>query len=179
MSPVRDGGDSVIMATMMIRSETSGDYEAIASLLIDAFADHPHSHQTEHLIVDALRRSNSLTVSLAAEVDGEVAGHVAFSPVKIEGMDVGWFALGPVAVARSHRRRGIGAALIQEGLKILRSRGAKGCVVVGDPAYYSRFGFRHDAGLKMEGVPPEVFMSLPMDDERPQGHVVHDPAFSI
>jgi putative acetyltransferase len=120
-----------------------------------------------------------LTVSLVAEVDGEVVGHVAFSPARIDGMDRRWFALGPVAVTRDLQRRGIGQRLIEAGLDALRRLGACGCVVVGDPAYYRRFGFEHDPALTMEGVPPEVFMSLPMGGERPGGAVSHHAAFAI
>ncbi len=163
----------------MIRPETPADQEAISQLLIEAFADHPYSHHTEHLIVEGLRRAGALTVSLVAEVDGQVAGHVAFSPVQIDGKDCEWFALGPVAVTPGLQRRGIGRQLIEAGLAALGRRGAAGCVVVGDPVYYRRFGFRHDPGLTMDGVPPEVFMSLPITGPSPRGPVSHHPAFLI
>jgi putative acetyltransferase len=164
---------------MIIRPESANDYDAIRSLLIAAFADHPYSHQTEHLIVDALRAADALTVALVAEVDGKVVGHIAFSPVKIGGMDYMWFALGPIAVVPDFQRRGIGKSLVKEGLKAIRGLGAQGCVLVGDPAYYNRFGFRHDPALAMEGVPPENLMCLPMVQQVPQGHVSHHSAFSV
>jgi putative acetyltransferase len=166
-------------ALQMIRPEAPSDHEAITEIIIEAFADHPYSHQTEHLIVDELRRSDALTLSLVAEIDGRVVGHVAFSPVKIDGADCRWFALGPVAVARSHQGRGIGQQLITAGLEALRGFGACGCVVVGEPAYNRRFGFEHDPDLMMEGVPPEVFMLLPLAGPRPRGAVSHPPAFSV
>lgn len=72
---------------MMIRPEWADDYDAIRRILIAAFADHPYSRATEHLIVDALRASDALTVALVAELDGKVVGHIAFSPVKIDGAD--------------------------------------------------------------------------------------------
>jgi putative acetyltransferase len=106
---------------MEIRSENSRDHDAITAILIEAFADHPYSHQTEHLIVDALRRAKALSVSLVAETDKQVVGHIAFSPVTIDGEDCRWFALGPVAVARRLQRRGIGRQLIEAGLNALRS----------------------------------------------------------
>lgn len=164
---------------MIIRPETASDYDAIRNILIAAFADHPYSHQTEHLIVEALRADDALTVALVAEVEGNVVGHIAFSPVKIGGMDCGWLALGPVAVSPDFQRRGIGKRLVEEGLEAIRSLGTHGCVLVGDPAYYNRFDFRHDPALTMEGVPPENLMCLPMVEQTPKGCVSHRPAFSV
>lgn len=164
---------------MIIRSETPGDYDAIREINIAAFADHPYSHQTEHLIVDGLRAAGALAVSLVAEVDGNVVGHIAFSPVKINGNDSMWFALGPVGVLPAFQRRGIGTELVNAGLKILRGLNAHGCILVGDPAYYSRFGFRHIPELVMEGIPPQYVLSLPMVEPIAQGQVTHHAAFSI
>ena len=164
---------------MIIRLEIPNDHDSIREILIAAFADHPYSHQTEHLIVEALRADDALTVSLVAEVDGAVVGQIAFSPVTIGGKDCGWLALGPVAVLPSHQRQGIGRALVNEGLKTIRNLGAQGCVLVGDPAFYRRFGFQNSPALRMEGVPPEVIMCLPMGDHMPEGNVTHHPAFSI
>ena len=164
---------------MIIRPETPADHDSIRDILIAAFANHPFSHQTEHLIVDGLRADDALTVSLVAEVDGQVVGQIAFSPVTIGGKDCGWLALGPVAVSPSRQRQGIGQALVNEGLKTIRNMGAQGCVLVGDPAFYRRFGFENNSALRMEGVPPEVLMCLPMADDVPEGDVTHHPAFSI
>ncbi len=162
---------------MMIRPETAADHGSIRAVLIAAFADHPHSRQTEHLIVEALRADNALVLSLVAEVDGVVVGHIAFSPVRIGVGDGGWLALGPVAVAPRFQRRGIGTALVTEGLKTIRTLGARGCVLVGDPAFYRRFGFQHTPTMRMEGVPPEVLLCLPFSGNAPEGSVTHHPAF--
>jgi putative acetyltransferase len=164
---------------MIIRPESANDCDAIRHILIGAFADHPYGHQTEHLIVEALRAADALTVGLVAEVDGNVVGHIAFSPVKIGGVDCMWFALGPVAVLPDFQRRGIGGALIEEGLKAIRGLGAQGCVLVGDPAFYHRFGFRQDPALAMEGLPPQYLLCLPMAQQVPQGQVSHHAAFSV
>ncbi len=164
---------------MIIRSEIPSDHDAIRQIQIAAFANHPYSHQTEHLIVEALRADDALTVSLVAEVDGNVVGHVAFSSVKIDGTDCGWLGLGPVGVLPSHQRQGIGTALVNEGLKTIRSMGAQGCVLVGDPAFYRRFGFEHNPALRMEGVPAAVLLCLPMGDQVPEGNVTHHPAFFV
>jgi putative acetyltransferase len=139
---------------LIIRPETPADHGAIRDILIAAFADHPYSHQTEHLIVEGLRADNSLTVSLVAELDGNVVGQIAFSPVMFDGEDCGWLGLGPVAVLPTLQRQGIGQALVNEGLKQIRGLGVQGCVLVGDPAFYRRFGFKNNPALRMEGVLP-------------------------
>jgi putative acetyltransferase len=163
----------------IIRPESSDDFPAIRRILVAAFANHPYSHQTEHLIVEALRASNAMTVGLVAEVDGNVVGQIAFSPVKINDADCSWFGLGPVAVLPSLQRQGIGKALVEEGLKTIRGLDAQGCVLVGDPAFYKRFGFRNDPALTMEGVPPQYLLRLPFVQQVPQGHVSHHPAFFV
>lgn len=162
---------------MNIRTESPADFPTIRNILKAAFATEPHSRQTEHLIVEELRKAGAMTIGLVAEEDGVVVGHIAFSPAKIDGKDCGWFMLGPVAVEPSHQKRGIGGALIREGLRQLRALGAKGCALVGHPAYYGRFGFAHVVSLGMEGVPPEVFFALPMDGQVPRGVVTIHPAF--
>ena len=164
---------------MIVRPETSSDHDSIRDILIAAFANHPYSHQTEHLIVEGLRADDALTVSLVAEVDGDLVGQIAFSSVKIDGKDCGWLGLGPVAVLPSRQRQGIAAAVVYEGLTSIRSLGAKGCVLVGDPAFYRRFGFQHNSTLRMEGVPAEVLLCLPMYGQMPEGNVTQHPAFSV
>ena len=164
---------------MIIRPETPNDYDSIRGILIAAFANHPYSHQTEHLIVEGLRADNALTLSLVAEVDGRVVGQIAFSPVKIDGKDCEWLGLGPVAVTPGLQRQGIGQALVNEGLKQIRGLGAQGCVLVGDPAFYRRFGFENNPALPVEGVPPEFTMCLPIGDQVPVGSVTFHPAFFV
>jgi putative acetyltransferase len=164
---------------MTIRPETSHDFHAIENIHIAAFANHPYSRQTEHLIVNALRADHALTVSLVAEMDSKVVGHIAFSPIKIDGHDCLWSILGPVGVLPDHQRRGIGQELIREGIKAILSLGAEGCVLVGNPAYYSRFGFTHNPELVVEGVPAEYCMCLPMTERIPRGYVSYHAAFSI
>jgi len=112
-----------------------------------------------------------------AEVSGKIVGHIAFSPVTVNLQEVGWFGLGPVAVVAEERRRGIGAALIEAGLKRLKDLGARGCVVLGDPSYYRRFGFESDPVLRLTDVPSEYFQRLVIDGEPPQGAVNYQPAF--
>ncbi|MDR3641650.1 MAG: N-acetyltransferase [Humidesulfovibrio sp.] len=164
---------------MIIRPETSEDYAAIRAINIAAFAVHPFSRQTEHLIVEALREAGALRLSLVAVTEDCVAGHIAFSQAPIGGRDVGWYLLGPVAVAPAFQRRGIGSDLVRAGLEKLRELGAQGCVLVGDPAFYTRFGFRQAVGLRYPGVPQEFVLSLPLADAEPDGEVAHHPAFEV
>lgn len=163
---------------MIIRNETGSDIEAISAITKAAFENHPHSNQTEQFIISALRADNALTISLVAEIEGKVTGHIAFSPVSISDGSHNWYGLGPISVLPEHQRQGIGKALIHKGLFLLKKLGAKGCVLVGDPKYYVQFGFRNSPYLILEGVPQEYFLALPFDDDKAQGAVVFHPAFS-
>ena len=163
---------------IQIRGESPHDASAIYRVTTAAFLDAPHTSHTEQFIVGALRKAGQLTVSMVATHDEEVVGHVAVSPVLISGKDHGWHGLGPVSVLPSYQGRGIGSALVMEALLVLSSSGAAGCVVVGDPAYYERFGFRADAALKLPGVAPEYFMAVAFDTPAPAGVVSYHEAFN-
>ena len=172
---VADGlGD---IARMIIRPEGPEDVASIRALTNAAFAGVAHSSQTEGAIIDALRSAGALAVSLVAERDGSIIGHVGFSPVLINGEDRGWFGLGPVSVSPSDQRAGVGSALIEAGLKTLSSRGALGCVVLGDPGYYGRFGFTSGHALCYDGPPPEYFQSLVLGGEPVAGEVAYHAGF--
>lgn len=142
-----------------------------------AFRGHPHSDQTEHLIVNGLRRAGALALSLVAEADGQIVGHVAFSSVVVGDGTENWYGLGPVAVLPEWQRQGIGQALIERGLVELRTGGAEGCVVLGDPGYYGRFGFQHRPDCYFEGVPAEYLQSLAFGPIWPCGKVIYHQAF--
>lgn len=164
-----------------IRPETPGDLTAIDRVTREAFASASHASGTEHLIVEALRRAGQLSISLVAEEDGTVIGHVAVSPVSISDGSSGWYGLGPISVLPQHQGRGIGSALMNDARRALRERGAAGCVLVGDPAFYARFGFRSEPGLIYQGVPPEYFLVIPFDETvpLPAGTVSYHEAFEI
>lgn len=162
---------------MRIRPETPADLAGIRAVNLAAFADHPHSRQTEHLIVEALRDAGALAVSLVAEENGKVAGHIAFSVAPVDDLDQGWYLLGPVAVLPGLQRQGLGSALVRAGLEALRALGAQGCALVGDPAFYTRLGFRQAARLAYPGVPPEFVLCLPLAGPEPAGELGHHPAF--
>jgi putative acetyltransferase len=164
----------------VIRPEAEADHAAIAQLTTQAFGGHPYSAGTEAAIIEGLRSAGALSLSLVAvTADGEVVGHAAFSPVTVDSGDEGWFGLGPISVKPGRQREGVGSALIREGLDRLRGRGAAGCVLVGDAAYYGRFGFAPDPGAASAGLPPDHTMSLGFRGEGPGGAVTFHPAFGV
>lgn len=162
---------------MIIRQEQKHDCDAIRQVTADAFELMENSNQTEPAIIAALRDAGALTISLVATDGEEIIGHVAFSPVTIDGEDHRWFGLGPVSVRPDRQGGGIGGALIRRGLDELRAQGAAGCVLLGDPGYYRRFGFENDPDLRYPGAPPEYFMRLTFDGSDPAGQVEYHPAF--
>jgi putative acetyltransferase len=163
---------------MRLRQESSSDADAIRAIISLAFAGATHSDGTEAAIVDRLRAGGALTIGLVAEIDGALVGHVAFSPVTIDGKHDRWFGLGPVAVLPDRQRQGMGQALIRAGLERLTEMEAAGCVVLGDPGYYGRFGFTSDPALRYADVPPQYFQRLILRGSAPTGTVDYHAAFS-
>lgn len=159
---------------MQIRPETPTDAAAIRHVVDVAFRGAPHSDGNEAAIVDVLRLAGALTLSLVAEREGRIVGHVAFSPVTVDGVEVGLSGLGPLAVLPAAQGRGIGTALVWAGLGRL---GGRGCVVLGDAGYYHRFGFAPRPALWLPGVLPEHFMALAQDQPLPKGRVAYHAAF--
>lgn len=147
-----------------VRQETPEDEAAVHALNASAFES-----DAEARLVDALRAGGALTLSLVAVVDGEVVGHIAFSPVVVEaeGRVMHGIGLAPMAVAPSHQRHGIGGRLIEGGLQRLRAQGHPFCVVLGHPDYYPRHGFvraslnglrweqGHDEAVFVQALTPE------------------------
>ena len=162
---------------MILRKETIADIEAITQVTIAAFKTLPISNQTEQFIINALRAADALTISLVAEIDGRIIGHIAFSPVTISDGSIGWYGLGPVSVLPDYQKQGIGKSLVNEGLSLLKDMGGQGCALVGDPNYYKRFDFKNIPDLIHEGIPPEVFLVLPFTAKVPQGVVVFHEGF--
>jgi putative acetyltransferase len=161
-----------------IRNEIPADASAIEAVTISAFRDAPHSGHNEQFIVSALREAGQLTVSLVAVAEGKVIGHVAVSPVSVSATTPGWCGLGPISVLPEYQRRGVGTHLMREALRNLRGKkGVAGCVVLGEPAYYGRFGFRADPALVFPGAPPEYFQVLAFGSSRPRGVVSYHAAF--
>jgi putative acetyltransferase len=168
---------SEVEGKLVIRDETEADSITISEVIVAAFKTLEISEHTEQYIVQALREANALSLSLVAEMDGRIVGHIAFSPVSMSDGTEGWFGLGPVSVLPEFQRQGIGCALIEEGLSRLKAMKARGVCLVGHPGYYARFGFRNVNELSHEGVPPEVFFALAFDGPMPSGTARFHEAF--
>jgi predicted N-acetyltransferase YhbS len=160
-----------------VRDELPADAAAIAQLTAAAFANAPHTSHAEQFIVDALRRAGQLTLSLVALEGEDIVGHVAVSPVSVSSGARGWYGLGPISVAPDRQGQGIGATLMRRALQRLREAGAAGCVLLGDPAYYGRFGFVVRPGLTLPGVPAEYFQAICFSGEWATGDVKYHEAF--
>lgn len=167
-----------------IRTERPSDASSIDAVTREAFAGAEHSDGTEQDIVAALRGAGTLAVSLVAETGGEVVGHVAASPVRLDPAAPGeWFGIGPLSVRPDRQKQGIGAALMEAALERLGEQGAAGVVLLGDPEYYRRFGFVQAAPLRFPDAPAEFFQARFLGTrggdgpEFPASDVIYDDAF--
>lgn len=163
---------------IQISNESSADIAKIHQVTERAFLNAPHTDHTEQFIVDALRREGALTISHIAKANGEIIGHVAISPVTFSNDEANWFGLGPISVLPEFQGHGVGSSLMKSSLAALESMGASGCVVLGDPEYYGRFGFKVVDELILPGVPAEYFQALSFNDEFPKGEVSYHEEFS-
>ena len=164
---------------IIIRGERDADADAIAEVTAAAFDTLEISNHTEQFIIEALRAAGALKVSLVAELDGRVIGHIAFSPVAISDGTANWYGLGPISVLPELQPQGVGKALMRDGLSRLKDVGAGGCCLVGHPEDYVKFGLQNMSGLVLDGVPPEVFFALSFDGHNPQGSVAFHEAFKV
>jgi predicted N-acetyltransferase YhbS len=131
----------------MVRTARPADAPAVAALLAEAFGG-----DAEARLAVALRQHGDAVIELVATApDGILLGHVLFSPVRVGSTAA--LALAPLAVASAVRRRGLGAMLVRQGLALARARPEGWCLVLGDPAYYARFGFLARATAAVTGVP--------------------------
>jgi putative acetyltransferase len=164
---------------MVVRPEQLADAPAIRAVNEAAFGS-----SAEADIVDALRNRQDRLVSLVAESEGRVLGHILFSSVSLSGNDrVSLMGLGPMSVLPARQRQGVGSALVRKGLEQCRKLGAEAVVVLGHPEYYPRFGFVPASrfGIRCEyDVPDDVFMALELQPGSLQdvaGTVRYDDAF--
>ena len=164
---------------MEIRPETPQDIFAIRKLTEAAFAPMPYSDGSEAKIIDRLREEGNLTLSLVTADQDQVLAHIAFSPVTVERTRGNWCGLGPVSVAPSWQKQGIGTTLIGEGLSRMKKRGTAGCVLIGAPDFYQRFGFQSDPALSYGNVPRQFVQFLSFDGVIPIGAIRYRPAFEI
>lgn len=141
----------------MIRRERSSDILGIKSVVTKAFG-----RPNEAILVDALREAEALSLSLVAEVNARPVGHVGFSAIRI-GEGHHGLALAPLAVAPNFQRMGIGTDLVLHGLEQCRKRQCPIVLVLGEPSYYKRFGFKPASQYRIIcpfAVPDEAYMAL-------------------
>jgi putative acetyltransferase len=162
---------------IVIRHEASADVAAIRELTKRAFLGKRYSDGTEQDVIDALRRTGDLAVSLVAEQGNLMIGHAAFSPGITKDGSGGWYVLGPISVDPDRQRRGIGGSLIQEGITRLEALKAVGCVVLGDTNYYTRHGFVPRPDLAPSGEPAAHYMVRVLSGQAPDTSVSFHPAF--
>jgi putative acetyltransferase len=163
---------------LKIRPETDADHEAIGTVNEQAFGE-----PIEATLVETIRATERFVpdLSLVAELEGEIVGHVMLSYVDIEPRSRRVLQLGPIAVLPSHQRRGIGSALMEEGLRLAEARGEPLVLIEGDPRYYERFGFKRadESGIEPpEGAHgPQYFMMRPLAAYDPalRGRAVYPP----
>ena len=162
-----------------IRREAPGDERAIHDLVKRAFAPMPFADGDEQDLVDTLRERGELVLSLVAvDPEGAIIGQVAFSPTTIDHAECGWFQMAPVAACPTLQHCGIGSALIREGIERLRRSGAMGIAVVGDPAYYERFGFAVTPDLVPQSDhDAPFFRAMPLGGAAPGGILRYSSAF--
>ena len=163
----------------VIRAEDVSDIAAIHRVVTAAFASVIHSNHKESLLVDELRNSGALSVSMVAECNGQIVGHVAFSPVTVDGHLCDWYGLAPLAVVPVYQRRGIGTRLVNAGLESLRVIGAEGCAVLGEPEYYRRFSFGARDKLILENLPRQFFLARSFTGAYAYGTVAYHRAFEL
>jgi putative acetyltransferase len=163
---------------VIIRPERVEDHRAIYDITTRAFAPMPYADGDEQELIGKLREAGALALSLVAEKDGVLVGQVTFSPAFAADGSPGWYALGPVSVEPELKHQGIGSQLIRAGIARLSSKQAAGCVLVGNPAYYSRLGFRPFPALAPEGQPAQYFQILPLREAEPEAVVGFHPIFT-
>jgi putative acetyltransferase len=144
---------------MLIRPEEQGDWDAVHELNVSAFET-----DAEARLVSRLREEARPVISLVAEHEAEIVGHIIFSPVALSGHpDLKMLGLGPMSVRPKHQRNGIGSALVRAGLEQSKQLGFGAVVLVGHPEFYPRFGFRLASRFHITcefDVPEEAFMAL-------------------
>jgi putative acetyltransferase len=164
------------MSMMSIRAATPRDREAIR--LVE---EHAFGQQAEAGLVDALVTGGDAVAELVAEEEGQVVGHILFSRLLVqgEGKSFAAVALAPLAVEPSYHGSGIGGALIREAHIRLRDAGETLSVVLGDPAYYGRFGYTHARAENFEsGYQGKLLQALAWGDAPDAGRLVYASAFA-
>lgn len=165
--------------TVQIRSERFDDHQAIQDVTQRAFATMAYSDGDEQELIGRFRDAGVLALSLVAELDGRIVGQITLTPAQAADGRAGWYAIGPVAVEPDLKHQGIGSALIGSAIDWLNAQSAAGCVLVGNPAYYGRFGFRLFPELAPPGQPAQYYQILPLAVSEPDCIIAFHPLFSV
>ena len=160
-----------------IRTEEAKDCEIIYDLTKRAFAPMPFAAGDEQDLINSLRDNGALSLSLVAEYEDQIIGHVAFSPAIAKDDSGPWYGLGPVSVAPEFQSQGVGSALINQGLDMLRKEGTAGCILVGNVDYYKRFGFEQAPTSCPTNEPKDNYMILPMAVSKTSSVIDFHPLF--
>ena len=163
--------------TIIVRPEKQSDREIIWELTKLAFSGKPYAGGNEQDLIDNLRELNVLSASLVAVDGSEVVGQITFSPASISSGEGNWYALGPIAVLPHRQSEGIGGLLIEAGMKVIEDMGAWGCILTGDPDYYSRHGFTLANEHCPDNEPEEYFMLRLCGVNKPAGKFAFHDAF--
>ena len=158
-----------------IRIEHLEDRRAIFDLAKRAFAPMPYADGDEQELIDKLRDAGALSLSAVAVIDNAIVGHVALSPAAHESGEMGWYTLGPISAEPALQRRGIGRGLIAFAKTWVSEHAARGCILTGNPAYYSRFGFESAPRNAPTDAPPAFFMVWPLNGACPPGRFRFHP----
>ncbi|MEG2812939.1 MAG: N-acetyltransferase [Clostridium sp.] len=172
---------------IIIRQEEEKDYKDVESLIEEAFRNEEYSDHREHLLVNRLRKGDAFIkeLSLVAECEGVILGHIMLTKINIKGESgsVEALALAPVSVIPSHQRKGIGSRLIKESIRIAKNLNYDSIILLGHPEYYPRFGFNKASDYEIYPpfeVPDECFMALELNEnslDRVNGTVVYSKEF--
>jgi predicted N-acetyltransferase YhbS len=176
------------MNTITIRKETPEDYARVIELTEKAFKTMEFSDQTEGKLVENLRNSENFIsdLSLVAELNGQVVGHILFTPLQIKNEQNSYtsLVLGPVSVLPEFQKQGIGGKLIRAGHQKAKELGFQSVILIGHPEYYPRFGYKTASGwglkVAMELPSDDVFMAVELTDgalSGVSGMVVFPPEF--
>lgn len=174
------------MINIKIKQEVEKDYLDVERVVEEAFENAEHTDHTEHLLVSRLRRSGEFIpeLSMVARVGEQIVGHVMFTRMWVEGeQQVEVLALAPVSVAPGYQSKGVGSALIREGLEKAKELGFRGVIVLGHDQYYPRFGFGKASAFGIDApfeVPDSAFMALEIVEDGLKGVsgvAVYSPAF--
>jgi hypothetical protein len=168
--------------TLLVRPEREADFDAVRRVVEEAFARAEHTDGDEHNLVDRLRRSEEYipSLSLVAEVNGEIVGYVMFSRIYVGNAEA--VALAPLAVLPAYQNKGIGRALICDGHRRAMKMGYGCSVVLGSPDYYSKCGFLPASQFGITApfeIPSQFYMVYPMTRSIPGGRVRYSAAFGL